>query len=299
MAKKKQKKRTGPGRAGAGAGTTTANRSGSRSLAGADTEPVVKPSPASPGGPNRLERKEVARQARERMRRKAARRGMYRRAVVGVIVAGLIGGIVFLSTRPKGSSLNAEEKQLLSAAPAAITSAGCDAVASTKDYDPAASDRSHIGNQDVPTAPPLSSYATIPPASGPHNPSPLAAGVYSDPPDIYQTIHSLEHAAVIVWYSPDAASDPTVADELAKLQTFFSKPGEKTKVIVAPYNYPDQGDAGVLPAGKQMVLVAWHRIQTCDKVSLPVAYKFVTNYRFPAPKGEEYLGKAPEPQAQL
>jgi hypothetical protein len=254
----------------------------------------VKPEPASPGGPNRLERKEAARQARERLRRKSARRTMYRRTGIGLVVATLVTGIVVFSTRPKGSSLNAEERSLLTAAPAALTTAGCDSVQKIKDY-PDGKDRSHIGNTDVPTAPALSTYPSIPPVSGPHNPSPLPAGVYSDPPDIYQTIHSLEHAAVVIWYSPDAASDPKVADELARLQTFFQKGNEQTKVIVAPYNYPDQGAAGQLPQGKQMVLVSWHHMQTCNSISLPVAYQFVVHYRFPAPKGEKYLGDAPEP----
>src|SRR6185436_10176532 len=100
MAKKKQKKRSGPGRAGAGASTTTANRHASRVQAAADAERAVKPSPATPDGPNRLERKEAARLARERMRRKAARKKTYRRAAIGAVVAVVIGGIVFLSTRP-------------------------------------------------------------------------------------------------------------------------------------------------------------------------------------------------------
>jgi hypothetical protein len=252
----------------------------------------VKPEPASPGGPNRFERKEAARQARERMRRKSARRTMYRRAGIGLVVATLVTGIFLVATRPKGSSLNAEEQRLLAAAPAALQTAGCGSVQTIKPYPD--NDRTHIGQPAVPTPPPLSNYPSTPPASGPHNGTPLPHGVYTDPPDIYQTIHSLEHAAVIIWYSPDAASDPKVADELANLQTFFGKGSEGTKVIVAPYNYPDQGAAGQLPQGKQMVLVAWHHIQTCNSISLPVAYQFVVHYRFPAPKGQKYLGDAPE-----
>jgi Protein of unknown function (DUF3105) len=293
MAKKKQKKRSGPGRAGAGASTTVASRTGGKSQLSSEAESSVKAMPATPGGPNRIERKEAARQARERLRRKAARRTMYRRAAIGLVIGAIIAGIVTLSTRPKGSSLNAEEKALVAQAAQAQTSAGCDSVQTTKDY-PDGKDRTHIGDQTVPTNPPLSSYPSTPPASGPHNGTPLPANVYADPPDIYQSIHSLEHAAVIIWYSPDAASDPATADALAKLQTFFGKSSEQTKVIVAPYNYPDQGAAGQLPQGKQMVLVAWHRIQTCDKISLPVAYNFVVHYRFPAPKGDKYLGVAPE-----
>jgi hypothetical protein len=292
MAKKKQKKRSGPGRAGAGS-TVATSRSGGRGQQAPEAEPPIKAMPATAGGPNRIERKEAARQARERLRRKAARRRTYRRAAIGLVVGGLIAGIVVLSTRPKGSSLNPEEKGLLAAATQAAQTAGCDKVPTIKEYSPANIDGGHIGS-NVPTAPPLSSYPSTPPASGPHNPTPLRAGVYSDPPDVYQAIHSLEHAAVIIWYSPDAASDPAMADELTKLQTFFGKSGEQTKVIVAPYSYPDQGAAGQLPQGKQMVVVAWHRMQTCNSISLPVAYNFVAHYRFPAPKGEKYLGVAPE-----
>jgi hypothetical protein len=301
MAKKKQKRRSGPGRAGAGAATTTTNRAGGRTQGPNEAEAPVKAAPASPGGPNRLERKEAARQARERLRRKAARRRMFKRTAIVVAVGAVIAGVVVLSTRPEGSPLNAEEKSLLAAAPAALTSAGCDPdikkIGLYQNND--ALDHTHIGNADAPTSPPLSNYASIPPVSGPHNPQPLPGGEYSAPPDIYQAIHSLEHGAVIIWYSPDAASDPTVAADLAKLQDFFGKTREQEKVIVAPFDYPDQGDAGKLPAGKQMVLAAWHHLQTCDSISLPVAYDFVVHYRTPAPKGEKYLGDAREPDAPI
>ncbi len=286
MAKKKRK-RTGPtGRSG-GTGTTTKATGGNGGAA-------VRPAPASPGGPNRLERKEAARQARDRLRRRMARRRTYRRAGIALIVAALVAGVVLLATRPKGSALTAEERSLLAQAPAAMKAAGCSSVQTIKPY-PNGHDQTHIGaGSDVTTNPPLSGYPSTPPASGPHNPTPLAAGVYSDPPDVYRTIHSLEHAAVIIWYAPG-----TTSDELARLQTFFGKASEQTKVIVAPYDYPDQGAAGKLPAGQQMALVAWHHVQTCNQVSLPVAYDFVAHYRSPTPKGESYKGDAPEPQAAI
>lgn len=284
---KKRRKRTGPSGRSGGTGTTTKSPGGNGGAA-------VRPAPASPGGPNRPERKEAARRARERLRRQMARRRIYRRMGIGLVAAALIAGIALLATRPKGSPLTSEEQRLLADAPAAVKTAGCGSVQSIQPY-PNDQDRTHIAaSSDVATPPPLSSYPSTPPVSGPHNPIPLSAGVYSDPPDIFQTIHSLEHAAVIIWYAPG-----TTSDELARLQTFFDKPNEGTKVIVAPYDYPDQGAAGKLPAGKQMVLVAWHRMQTCDQVSLPVAYDFVAHYRNPAPKGESYKGVAPEPDAPI
>ena len=70
-------------------------------------------------------------------------------------------------------------------------------------------------------------------------------------------------------------------------------------MIVAPYNYPDQGAAGRLPAGKQMVLVAWHHLQSCARPSLAVAFDFVAHYRSPPPAGESYEGDAPEQGAPI
>jgi len=213
-----------------------------------------------------------------------------------VLIAGvLVAGIVLLANnRTRGSALTPEESKLLADAPAAMQTAGCSSIQTIKPYS-SDNDRTHIGTGSaVPTPPALSSYPSTPPVSGPHDPVPLPAGVYPDPPDIYRTIHSLEHAAVIIWYAPG-----TTSDELAKLQTFFGKASEQAKVIVAPYDYASQGAAGKLPAGKQMVLVAWHHMQTCSQVSLPVAYDFVAHYRNPAPKGLTYKGDAPEPDVPI
>ena len=59
MAKKKRKRAVPSGRSG-GMGTTT-------KVPGGNEGAAVRPAPASPGGPNRLERKEAARRARERL----------------------------------------------------------------------------------------------------------------------------------------------------------------------------------------------------------------------------------------
>jgi hypothetical protein len=294
MAKKKKRhsnqRERGP-RGGAST-TTTTRKDSDDTLFGQET---IKPTPASPGGPNRLARKEEARKERERLRRKIARRRYYRRTWQVAVALVVIGALIFLFTRPK-AKLSADDQKLYDqgTAAATLTAAGCDAVATVPPYSPESNARAHINPPGaVTTPPPLTTYSSIPPASGPHNQTPLAGGVYSDPPDIYQTIHSLEHGAVIIWYDPSAGT----TQELADLQTFFQKSGEGAKVIVAPYSYPDQGDAATLPSGDQMVLVAWHRMQTCSRVSLPVAFAFVANYDS-AGKGT-YKGEAPEPTAAL
>ena len=54
---------------------------------------------------------------------------------------------------------------------------------------------------------------------------------------------------MIIWYAPDATGKA-----LDDLIAFYGQPTSdadigQAKIIVAPYDYPDQGDAGQLPAG--------------------------------------------------
>ena len=103
-------------------------------------------------------------------------------------------------------------------------------------------------------------------------------------------IHSLEHSGVIVWYDPAAAPSP----ELAAIQSYFGQGSHRNHVIVAPYNYPQEGSAGSLPFGRTMALVAWHHLQLCNQPSLAVAYAFVHAYRFDLYQFWAYRGDAPE-----
>ncbi len=50
-------------------------------------------------------------------------------------------------------------------------------------------------------------------------------------------IHSLEHGAAIVWYSPDVSGR-----ELEDLKEFYRDVEVGSRVIVAPYDYPTEGD---------------------------------------------------------
>jgi Protein of unknown function (DUF3105) len=291
MAKSKRK-RTGPAARTAAAGRIT----GRATPGPAPAAPAVRPAPASPGGPNRLERKEAARKAREAYRRKAARRRVFRRAGIIAGVGLVIAAIVFFATQSGGKKATTQEQALLDQAAQAAVTAGCGDVQTIAPYDPQSQDQAHIGvTADVPTMPPLTSYPSQPPTSGPHNTSPLPSGVYFQPVPIDQAIHSLEHGAVIVWFAKDAD-----ANLVTEAQNFFQQPEEQTKVIVSPYDYADQGDAGQLPEGKQMVIVSWHHMQACDSVSLPVAFQFVAHYRTnPSIAGQDYRGDAPEPNAAI
>jgi hypothetical protein len=257
----------------------------------------------------KAERREEARLKREEIQRKMAGRRRNQRigfallavAVVVVVVA------VFMTSGGDGTSASdvPSAASVLSQATAAKDAAGCDTVQETPNYNDAPGadpsiDHEHIGSApDMLTPPKLSTYPTTPPASGPHNPVPLDAGVYDSPPDVYQAIHSLEHGAVIIWYAPG-----TTGKALDDLLAFYGQPSSdadvgQAKIIVAPYSYPDQGAAGQLPAGEEMALVAWHRLQTCASVSLPVALDFSSQYEVPGFAGRTYKGVAREPQVPI
>jgi len=207
-----------------------------------------------------------------------------------VVSVVLVGALLVYAHR-----LNGTERMLLAQAPAAATTAGCTGVRAVPPFSPENEDRSHIGGSaELDTMPPLSRYRSVPPASGPHDPTPLGAGVYDAPPPIGRTIHSLEHAAVIIWYSPAANGG-----ELQRIRDFFTRGNERQKVIVAPFQYPDAGRFGRLPGSRQVALVAWHRLQYCDRPSLPVAYSFVHLFRFNMYQWGAYKGVAPEKGAGI
>ena len=201
------------------------------------------------------------------------------------LIAGVLavaGGVTaYALTRPPGVPTSTLEERLLRQAPAAATAASCGDVETVEPYSKK-DDRTHVSQ-----LPPLSTYKSIPPASGPHFDTPLDAGVYDDPPTLGMAMHSLEHAAVDIWLSPDASGP-----EVDRLKDFFDRSDESDHIIVAPYDYP--GEGGQLPAGEQMVLVAWHHIQKCAQVSLPVAFAFVHDYRLDLDHPRRYKGDAPE-----
>jgi hypothetical protein len=230
----------------------------------------------------KAERKEEARRQRVELQRKMARSRRNRRVAIGVVVVLIAGVAAFALTRPQEAQ--ATPSDLLENVDQAREIAGCAPVEDVGPYQPKTQDRAHVV-----ASLPLRTYPSVPPASGPHNAIPYGAGVYSTPPPIDRVIHSLEHGAAIVWYSPDASGE-----ELDRIRTFYEDREVGSRVIVAPYDYPDEGAAGTLPAGTQMALVAWHTVQKCANVNLAAAFGFTSSYAAPPFEQQPYEGKAPE-----
>jgi hypothetical protein len=253
--------------------------------------------------PTKAERREEARRQREQIKRQMARRRRNRSiglALVAVAIATVV--VVIFTTAGGGSADVAAAADLLEQASTGQKAAGCEPVQTIDSYagvsdtnSPDYRDQTHIGATTAfPTPPKLSTYPSSPPTSGPHDPTPLPAGIYDSTPSIYSAIHSLEHGGVIVWYAPGTSSQ-----ELDRLKAFYGQSGSKAgvgqdRVIVAPYDYPDQGAAGRLPSGVQMALVAWHRLETCSQVNLAAAFDFSSQYGYPVYDGRKWLGEAPE-----
>jgi Protein of unknown function (DUF3105) len=255
--------------------------------------------PRRPGEGRRLtkaERKEQARREREELQRKLASKRRARTVGIAAGAAVIAAVVVAATLLPSGGDFP-EPSQLLQRAGTAAADAGCGEVQTTPDYAPVENDRSHISTGQIE---PLSSYPTIPPASGPHADVPLPAGVYDSltQPQLYQAIHSLEHGATIVWYDPAAP-----VGRVARIIDFYDRRLQdaqigQDRVIVAPYDFP--GDpAGILPEGTRMALVAWHRLRTCADVDLAVAFDFTSEYSFPTALDREYVGVAPEAGGSL
>lgn len=232
----------------------------------------------------KAERKEQARRERAELQRKMARSRRNRR-ILGIallLVAIGLGVVWFLRPRPVQST----PQELLRVAPQAREQAGCGPVEDVEPFQPEDRDREHVPTEAMP---PLADYPSVPPASGPHNEITWGAGVYDSPPPIDRVIHSLEHGAAVVWYSPDVSGA-----ELERLRDFYADEEVGARVIVAPYQYPTQGVAGVLPGGNQMSLVSWHNVQTCANVSLAAAFGFTADYAAPPFGQRQYRGSAPE-----
>jgi hypothetical protein len=233
------------------------------------------------------EHKEQARARRIAEQHAASRRRKMKRVgkwTAAGVAAALIVAFVVIENAPKAPA-SAALRKLISAAPAEATSAGCTSVADVSSYTPSDENHAHIGQQ-VDSAPALDTYPSVPAASGPHDASTISAGVYSNPPDIYKMIHSLEHGAVELWYAPSVTPS-----QLSSVETFVKRYDDHT--VLAPYDYPGNGTASTLKSGYTFALVSWQKLQMCKSVpSTGVIANFLAKYRWPTLGGGSFQGSS-------
>jgi hypothetical protein len=231
------------------------------------------------------EHKRAARERREGERQRALRRARLRKIGSAAAIFVVVGVALVWVLRPGkvAAPTSAAMGDLLSNYPTQAKAAGCSVIKDADAYLPPDQDHGHIG-QDGLSAPSLASYPTVPPTSGPHSVDSQGAGVLTSPPDIYKTLHSLEHGAVVLFYSPDTG--PSALKEISSFVRSY-----QDHVILAPYDYPSEGEAATLPQESPFALVAWHKTQYCSQVpGTAVLANFISKYRNPTLGGGSFQG---------
>jgi hypothetical protein len=101
----------------------------------------------------------------------------------------------------------------------------------------------------------------LPPMGGIHNPTWQNCGIYTEPVAAEYVVHSMEHGAIWVTYSPDLP-----AEQLAELQ---DKMRGQNYIILSPY--PDQAS--------NIVLTAWDVQLQVDSAADERIDEFISRYR--------------------
>jgi Protein of unknown function (DUF3105) len=236
------------------------------------TTPNAAPAAAPrPGGanPERRDRKELARQARETARKRAERSARIRRLTTFAVAAAIGVGIVYFVQR------TASPRPIPKYAIDAAQAAGCSSVETPDQGTP---DRTHLDPGASYT------YTQHPATSGPHDPSPLGIPprVYPAPIPETRAVHNLEHGAVIIYYR--SSGDGALSQ--AKIDRMTTIANDSHNTILAPY---DQ-----LPDGTALAFAAWNKLQTCpDSVTGPQARDIARGFI------EAYLCSSNAPEGKL
>src|SRR5215204_2873520 len=174
--------------------------------------------------------------AKSRVRRQSTGSGGSRRTylIVGAVIVLFVGGFIALAV------VDARQ-QSASGAPEGV-----------KTYDVGPAGRHTEGDVD---------YEQTPPAGGPHNPIWQNCGFYDKPVRDENAVHSLEHGAVWIAYSPDLPQDQvTELQNTAQSQSY---------VLVSPYPGLDS----------PVVASAWGKQVALDGADDPALQSFIKAYR--------------------
>ena len=174
----------------------------------------------------------VARQLEElKSKQQARRKRRVRNLGYGILGTVAVSSLLFVAVRP-GAELTGVER-------------------------PRNEGRNHVA---------AASYATATPTSGEHSASSVNCGVYSQTLPLDVAVHSLEHGAVIVWYTPDLADS-----ERQSLEEMVNR--WDSHVIVSPN--PALTDP--------VVATAWNRLMRFENVGDDLA-EFIDVYRERGPE---------------
>ncbi len=131
------------------------------------------------------------------------------------------------------------------------------------------------GRQHVAEGSPIE-YKHVPPASGPHYPSPKPWGVYAQAVPEGYWVHNLEHGGIVLLFRCDGAACGQIADQIRGISASLPQSARwgEVKLLATPYGRMDA----------PFMLVAWDRqeaLQTLDPTRVRAFY-------------EAYLDRGPE-----
>ena len=116
-------------------------------------------------------------------------------------------------------------------------------------------------------------YPTNPPAGGNHNPTPIEAGrFYPEPPPLGESVHLLEHGAVIGWTNGLSKADLKVVED--EFNGVFQDGYYQLAVVENP------------ELEVPFALSAWGAVQTCEQLDPAVIRPFVEEW-YASPKTAE------------
>lgn len=125
-------------------------------------------------------------------------------------------------------------------------------------------------------------YPTNPPTGGDHNPTPIQTGqFYDQPPRLGETVHALEHGAVIGWTHDLSPADTKAVEDAFNAE--YSKGYYQLAVVENP-------DLEV-----PFAMSSWGALQKCDSVDPDAIASFIEDHYAPAETAEGGLacsGKA-------
>jgi hypothetical protein len=222
---------------------------------------------------SRQEEKERRRGARLAAEREAAARDARRRrlglAVGGGLAAVAAVIVVIALTAGGGSKKKPDESaaKLDAAVQARASAAGCTAQAYPN------FGRNHVDGKVK--------YATNPPTSGDHNPTPASDGIY-DPggtPQVEKLVHALEHGRVQYQYRPG-----TPKSVVNQLQALMTEPGANGR----PAGYNQLFYENTTGMRYQVAATAWRHLLGCPRFRGAATLAALRAFR------DAYTDKAPE-----
>jgi hypothetical protein len=115
-------------------------------------------------------------------------------------------------------------------------------------------------------------YKTNPPTSGNHNPQQQADGAYSEAPDTWYVVHSMEHGRIEIQYSPDLPEQ----DQLALKGVFDEAPDGMLM-------FPNDD----MPY--DVAVTGWTQLMGCETFEGQATLDAIRDFR------DTYIGLGPEP----